>query len=119
MLVVSVRNRSRINNDVLLTSALTIGEILVKPIEMGRDDLALQYSDIISSSATIIPFDHNTAQYFATIRAKYHNKISPPDAIQLACAASYGTDTFITNDDRLSNFDISGIKRIIALSKVG
>ena len=43
--------------------------------------------------------------------------IRAPDAIQLACAASGGTDLFITNDDRLSRKNVPGIAFIQSLGR--
>ena len=43
--------------------------------------------------------------------------VMPPDAIQLACAASVGIDLFITNDDRLSRKNIPGINFITSLAR--
>lgn len=40
------------------------------------------------------------------------------DAIQLACAAHYGVDLFITNDQHLHKLNIPGIGFIAPLEKV-
>ena len=40
------------------------------------------------------------------------------DAIQLACAAHYGVDLFITNDQHLHKLTIPGIGFIAPLEKV-
>ena len=50
---------------------------------------------------------------YATIRQD--RSISPPDAIQLACAAAVGMDLFITNDQRLSRKVVPGIHFITSL----
>src|SRR5258708_728365 len=69
------------------TSALTVGEVQVKPIELGDLQLAETYRQAFRSPAiTVIPFDHAAAESYARIRAD--RTISRPDAIQLACAAS-------------------------------
>jgi predicted nucleic acid-binding protein len=65
--------------------------------------------------ATIVPFDENAAPRYADIRAD--RTIRPPDAIQLACAAAAGVDLFITNDDRLSRKQVSGVKFITSLER--
>ena len=99
--------------DQLLTSALTPGEILVRPRETGNDELARVYELAISAAATVLPFDSHAALKFATIRQD--RSIQVPDAIQLACAAIAQADLFITNDNRLSRKNIRGIQFIQSL----
>lgn len=112
--VASLRERMIERNDELLTSALTLGEILVKPMEAGNDILMLRYEQAITASATVVPFDHAAAPLFAAVRR--NRGIRPPDAIQLACAAAVGVDLFITNDERLSRKVVPGIHFIQPLA---
>ena len=99
--------------DQLLTSALTLGEILVKPLEEGDDALAQLYEKAITASATVLPFDAAAASRFAAVRRD--RAIGPPDAIQLACASVAGVDMFITNDQRLSRKVVPGVHFIQSL----
>ena len=101
--------------DELLTSALTLGEVLVKPVEAGDEELRRRYEHAIGAGATVLPFDAPVAPIFAEIRRD--RSIRAPDAIQLACASAAGTDLFITNDDRLSKKNIKGIQFIQSLEK--
>jgi len=112
--VASLRERMIERNDELLTSALTLGEILVKPMEAGDETLMRRYEQAIAASATVVPFDRAAAPLFATVRRD--RGIRPPDAIQLACAAAAGVDLFITNDDRLSRSVVPGIHFIQSLA---
>ena len=114
--VVSLRKRMIERNDELLTSTLTLGEILVKPLEAGNEALARRYEQEITASATVISFDRSAAHVFATLRR--NRTIQPPDAIQLACAASAGVDLFITNDRRLNRKVVPGIHFIQAFTTV-
>ena len=98
--VVSLRERMLERNDELLTSTLTLGEVLVKPLETGDETLARRYDQAITAAATVIPFDQTAAFAFASVRRD--RTIRPPDAIQLACASVAGVDMFITNDHRLN-----------------
>ena len=66
--VVSLRKRMIVRNDELLTSTLTLGEILVKPLEAGDETLARRYEQAITAAATVIPFDPPAAYAFATVR---------------------------------------------------
>ena len=72
--------------DELLTSALTLGEVLVKPMEAGNETLMRRYEHAIGAGATVLPFDESAARSFADIRRD--RSIRAPDAIQLACAAA-------------------------------
>lgn len=111
--VADLRQRMLEREDVLLTSALTLGEVLVKPLESGNEALARRYEELITTGATIVPFDLSVAPRFAAIRQD--RSIRAPDAIQLACASSAKTDLFITNDDRLSRKNVEGIQFIQSL----
>lgn len=102
------------SNDQLFTSALTLGEILVKPVENGRDDLRRRYEEVIAQTATIVDFGRSAAPAYAEIRKD--RSIRPPDAIQLACAATQGVDLFITNDNRLARKRVPGIGFIASLA---
>ena len=112
--VVALRQRMIERGDELLTSALTLGEVLVKPMEAGDDDLTQRYQHAITASATVLPFDTATASVFAALRRD--RSIQPPDAIQLACAAVASVDLFITNDQRLSRKVVPGIHFIQSLA---
>ena len=111
----ALRRRMIERSDELLTSALTLGEVLVKPVEAGNEDLARSYRQAIEETATVLPFDRRVAPRFAEIRQD--RSIRAPDAIQLACAAAAGTDLFITNDRRLRQKNIRGIQFIQSLDE--
>jgi len=109
-----VRTRMLERGDQLLTSALTLGELLVKPREKG--EVAVRDHDTtIRQIATILSFDAACASRYAAIRAD--RTIKAPDAIQLACAAAAGVDLFITNDDRLSRKHVPDVKFITSLER--
>jgi len=100
--------------DQLVTSALTLGELLVKPRERG-DVVARDHETTIRQIASIVPFDAACAPRYAAIRAD--RTVRAPDAIQLACAAAAGVDLFITNDDRLSRKHVADVKFITSLER--
>ena len=114
--VAALRQRMIERDDELLTSALTLGEVLVKPMEIGDEGLMRRYEQVIGAGATVLPFDRRAAPVFAKIRRD--RSIRAPDAIQLACASVAGTDLFITNDERLSRKNIPGVHFIQPLEKV-
>jgi predicted nucleic acid-binding protein len=113
--VVELREHMLARGDHLLTSAFTLGELLVKPAEAGREDLCRTYTDLIHAAATIVSFDLTAAAAYARIRAD--RSIRPPDAIQLASAAAAGVDLFITNDERLSRKIVAGIAFVTSLAR--
>ena len=112
--VVALRERMVERGDELLTSTLTLGEILVKPMEAGDENLARRYQQSITAAATVLPFDQAAAAAFAGIRRD--RSVAPPDAIQLACASVAGVDMFITNDLRLRRQVVPGIHFIQSLA---
>lgn len=112
-----MRRRMLHRHDRLVTSALTVGEVLVKPLSTGNSALADRYRAFFHSShLTIHGFDLGAAEAYGRIRQD--RTIGPADAIQLACAAAAGVDLFITNDDRLSQKNIEGIQFITSLSRI-
>jgi len=114
--VTDLRKRMLRRKDRLFTSAMTVGEILVKPVSLRSLAVVERYRKYFSSaSLSLASFDLAAAEIYAHIRQD--RGIRPPDAIQLACAAAAGVDLFITNDDRLSQKNISGIKFITSLSR--
>ena len=113
--VAQLRKRMIERSDDLYTSALTLGEILVKPNEAGDEVLGRRYEAALRQGAAVIPFDVEAARLYAGIRKD--RTIRPPDAIQLACAAQARVDLFITNDERLSTKSIPRIQFVSSLQR--
>jgi predicted nucleic acid-binding protein len=113
--VVALRESMLTRGDQLLTSTLTMGEILVKPIERGDAELSKKYEETLAATSLMIPFDLKAAKIYASLRGD--RSLRAPDAIQLACAAGAGVDLFITNDTRLHAKQIVGIQFIVSLER--
>jgi predicted nucleic acid-binding protein len=113
--VVGLRKRMNERRDELCTLALTLAEILIKPLEANEEVFARRYEAALLRGAVIIPFDVDAARLYAGIRND--RTIRPPDAIQLACAAQARVDLFITNDDRLSTKSIPRIHFVTSLQR--
>ena len=109
----SIRGKMLERGDQLLTSALTLGELLVKPMEKGATDLCKRYEEALVSSAIVLPFNLTAASHYARLRCD--RSIRPPDAMQLACAGAASVDLFITNDDRLIRKRVDGIQFVTSL----
>ncbi|HZQ70397.1 MAG TPA: type II toxin-antitoxin system VapC family toxin [Terriglobales bacterium] len=112
----NLRGKMLARGDQLLTSTITLGEILVKPLEQGNTTLCRNYEDAITKTASLLSFDAKAAWKYAEIRCD--RSVRAPDAVQLACAASANTDLFVTNDRRLQGKRVDGIQFIVALDQV-
>jgi predicted nucleic acid-binding protein len=112
----AIRKRMVERGDQLATSAMTLGEVLVKPIKMGQASLADSYDRAIRATAIIVSFEPAVAWRYANLRANH--TLRNADAIQLACASHFGVDLFITNDSDIQKFNVPGIGFICSLEKV-
>ena len=102
--------------DEVLTSVMTLGEILVKPMKNSDHALIAQYWRIFKGQGvSVLPFVEDAAEAFARIRTE--TSVKPPDAIQLATAATAGCDMFLTNDDRLTGLVVPGIQFIMSFDR--
>lgn len=111
-----VRRRMIDRGDKLYTSALTVGEILVRPVAAGSSEVEAHYRAFFRRPGIVVlPFDEAAAPHYARIRQD--RGIQKPDALQLACAATVGIDLFLTNDERLSRKAVPGIQFITGLTR--
>jgi predicted nucleic acid-binding protein len=100
--------------DELLTSTLTLAEVLVKPLSLGDEGWAGRYEKLLNGPGiSVLSFDRACARIYAQLLQD--RTLKAPDAIQLSCAASARCDLFITNDDRLSRKIVPGIQFITSL----
>ena len=102
--------------DEILTSVMTLGELLVLPMRHADHALVQRYKKILHSPGiSVLPFLEDAAEVFASIRRD--KCIKPPDAIQLATAAVVGCDLFLTNDERLTKTTVPGIHFITSFDR--
>ncbi|MGA3097428.1 MAG: PIN domain-containing protein [Bryobacteraceae bacterium] len=100
--------------DSLCTSVFTLGEILTLPCKRGATEAMARIREILCPPRVeLLPFTARTAELYAKIRAE--NRVSPADAIHLACAAEAGVDLFLTNDRRLTGLIVPGIDFIAGM----
>ena len=85
----------------VVTSVLTLTEVLVHPMRRGDQELANQYRRILlhASQVTTASVSESIADEAAQLRARHG--LRTPDAIQLATAIRSGASSFLTNDSRL------------------
>ena len=90
----------------LVTSALTLTEVLTLPLENQAVEIAEAYRTILLGTpyTRLVPIDSEAAEQAARLRAKY--RLKTPDAIQLAIALQARCDAFLTNDGRLRRVDV-------------
>ncbi len=95
----------------VVTSALTLTEVLIYPYKFGNRSLADQYSRILlhSRNLTTIPVTNEIASEAAQLRALHGFKT--PDAIHIASAKAGGAASFLSNDAGLNS--IPGINVIL------
>jgi len=107
-------DRLEVRGDVVITSSVTLGEVLTQPVGHGNLRLVAVYERLLSAPAVeVADFTREAGRRYAAIRQDRTIKIA--DAMQLAVAAAAGCDQFITNDDRLSRKSFAGIGQILSL----
>ena len=112
--VQQIFERMRGRQDRLCTSTFAVGEMLVGFHKRHAIETAARVRTFFrQDSVEVIPYTLETADLYAEIRAG--SGLSSAEAIHLACAASVGTDLFLTNDDKLVGRVIPGIQFIAGL----
>ena len=108
-------SRMQERNDQLITGALALGEVFAGAYKQGanKDRIQEVKTALESSISEVIPFTAETADVYGRIKGSL--RIPSADAIHLACAATAGTDLFLTNDKNLVGKVIPGIQFIAGL----
>jgi len=88
------------------TSVITLTEVLVKPVELNRPDLAETFEKFLlhSKGLNILEIDVGIASYAGMLRGKY-KYLRTLDALQLSTAIKMEVDVFITNDKKMKSFE--------------
>lgn len=98
----------------VVTSTVTLLEVLVHPLRSNNRELATEYRDILLNSRLMtLEVSNAIAEQAAQLRAT-HN-IRTPDAIQISAALNAGATHFFTNDIRLPEIPSIQIFSIDAL----
>jgi predicted nucleic acid-binding protein len=99
----------------VVTSTLTLTEVLIHPYRRGDRALAAEYSDILlnAPNLTMLPVSPDIADYAARLRAAHGMKT--PDSILLAAALAANASVFLTNDSTIKS--IHGLE-ILVLDKL-
>lgn len=85
----------------VVTSAITVSEVLIKPILDKDSEIVAQYEQAFATlpNFTLVALDYGLARTAAHLRARYNIRL--PDAFQIAAALHERADIFITNDRAL------------------
>jgi predicted nucleic acid-binding protein len=86
----------------VVTSIITLLEVLVQPIRRGDQYLARRYRKMLfrTRDLTTILLSSDIAEEAAKLRAEY-SSIRTPDSIQMATAVKKSATFFLTSDNRL------------------
>lgn len=85
----------------LVTSALTLLEVLVVPYRTGNAPLADRYEALLTRSRGLQMIEVTREQLKAAAQLRAATSIKTPDALQMAAALGARCGTFVTNDRRL------------------
>jgi predicted nucleic acid-binding protein len=85
----------------LVTSALTLLEVLVVPYRAGQRELAQRYEALLTRGRGIRMVDLSRGQLRAAAQLRAATGVKTPDALQLTAALGAGCGSFVTNDRRL------------------
>jgi predicted nucleic acid-binding protein len=88
-----------------IVTPITAAELMVKPLQNKRYDLADRYRLALRSMQNVVPvaFGFETGLLAGSLRAKYGLPL--PDMIQVACAMRSKTPTLITNDKAMEQIE--------------
>lgn len=81
-----------------VSSVLTLMELAVRPLQLGRPEVADEYEVLLANypHLTIAEIDRRTVRRAAELRARHG--LRPADALQVAACLEHGATAFLTND---------------------
>jgi predicted nucleic acid-binding protein len=84
-----------------VASTVTLMELAVRPLQIGRPDVADEYEVLLANypHLAIRDVDRRAARRAADLRAS--TGLRPADALQLGVCLEHGATAFLTNDRRL------------------
>ena len=86
---------------ILVTSSLTLLEVLVVPYRAGDRHLAESYEQLLTRSRGVRLVELTRDQLRAAAQLRAVTGVKTPDALQLTAALAAKCRTFVTNDRRL------------------
>lgn len=87
---------------VAFSSVITLTEVLPKPVELGKDDIAEKFLAFLENGKNfqLIEISVDIAEKAERLRGKY-SFLKGLDAIQIAVSIEVGANAFLTNDKKL------------------
>jgi predicted nucleic acid-binding protein len=85
----------------LVSSALTLLEILVVPYRSGRLELAERYERLLTRARNVRLVDIDRSQLRQAAQLRALHGLRTPDALQISAALAVRSPIFVTNDRRL------------------
>jgi predicted nucleic acid-binding protein len=84
-----------------VTSVLTLMELAVRPLQLGRPEVADEYEVVLATypHLRVVSINRPIARRAAELRALY--RLRPADALQVAACLEHGATAFLTNDKGL------------------
>jgi predicted nucleic acid-binding protein len=98
------------------SSLLTLGELLVHPLALGRGDLVNQYRSYFTATTNFVVWEatRQIVEDAAALRVKYRLKMM--DALLVASAVANGATLFLCNDNGLRR--VSELKVLVVADYV-
>jgi predicted nucleic acid-binding protein len=98
------------------SSLLSLGELLVRPLALGRADLANQYRSYFTTTTNFVVWEatRQVVEEAAALRVKYRLKMM--DALLVASAVVNGATLFLCNDNGLRR--VSEVKVLVVADYV-
>ncbi len=84
-----------------ITSTITLMEIIVKPLSLGRNDIARKYEALLMNfpNFEVVDLDRDVIHLATRLRAEY--RLRTPDALQVSACVLHEAKVFITNDRQI------------------
>ena len=92
-----------------LTSVLTLMEVAVKPLQLGRLDAAREYDMLLANYPNLVVADITRSAAWRGAHLRARHRLRPADALQLGVCLEHGATAFLTNDRdlrRVNELDI-------------
>ena len=104
-------------NSQVVTSELTLLEVLVKPLHDGDAALADLYRQVVLGTIGLTPWPLTRAILEGAARIRAASQIKTPDALHAATALAAGCVLFVTNDPgfrRIPGLTVSLLSQVAA-----
>lgn len=95
------------------TGAITLAEILVKPLRANMPDVAVQLKSLFASDELFTCVDHSRAAYLLAAEIRAETNLKMVDALQCATAIDTRCEFLVTNDFK---FKSSGVLEVVGLA---